>query len=124
MYPDDSKRTRKPKRRTKKGVNKKTDTKVAPPKLPKEVLNAFLEDKISVSEIPNVCRIRDNFLWSKDNVQRYRINVWVEEYEELKYCPKVYIKHSFFVRYNKETKEVVDTTIEQTIDLETMRKMF
>jgi hypothetical protein len=115
-------KTRKPR---KQGVKKKTPFKKVPdPKLPKEVFTKFLEDKISISEISNVCRVRDNFLWEKNGVQRFRINVWVEEYEELKYCPKVYIKHSFFVRYNKETKELTDHTIEQTIDLETMRKMF
>ena len=113
------------KTKRRKPVKKKTDSKKVPdPKIPKDVFNAFLEDKIKVSEISNVCRVRDNFLWEKGDVQRYRINIWVEEYQELKYCPKVYIKHSFFVQYNKKTKKIKDLTIEQTIDLETMRKMF
>lgn len=113
------------KTKRRKPVKKKAEFKKIPdPKIPKDVLNSLLEDKIKLSEISNVYRIRDNFLWEKGDVQRYRVNVWVQEYQELKYCPKVYIKYSFFVQYNKNTKEIKDLTIKQTIDLEIMRKMF
>ena len=103
-------------------TRKKQEEKKPDPKLPQDILSEFLDKEISVREIPNVTRIRDNFLWEKNGVQRFRINVWVEERIEGRYCPKVYIKHSFFVQYNKESKQITDKTIEQTIDLETMEK--
>lgn len=109
--------------KTKRRKAKKAEFKKIPdPKMPQDILSDFLEEKIKVRDIPNVYKIKDNFLWEKDGVQRYRINVWVEEYEDGRYCPKIYIKHSFFVRFNKETEQVVDKTIEQTIDLETMKR--
>jgi hypothetical protein len=105
-------------------TRKKEQVNKADPKLPQDILDNFLAEEILVKEISNVSRIRDNFLWEKNNIQRFRINVWIEERVEGRYCPKVYIKHSFFVHYNKETKQITDKTIEQTIDLETMKKRF
>ena len=102
---------------------KVAETKNKPePKIPADILTEFLEEKVKVRDMPNVKTIRNNFLWEKSGTQRYRINVWVEEYIDGRYCPKVYIKYSFFVHYNKKTKEIEDLTIEQTIDLETMKR--
>lgn len=111
------------KSKRKKSTKKRSAEKKMPlPTMPQDVLSDFLEEKIKVRDIPNVYRIKDNFLWEKNGVQRFRINVWVEEYQEGRYCPKIYIKHSFFVRFNKETEQVVDKTIEQTITLETVKR--
>jgi len=102
---------------------KVTETKKKPdPKIAADVLENFLEEQINLRDMINVKMVRENFLWEKNSIQRYRINVWVEEYQDGRYCPKVYIKHSFFVRYNKKTKEIKDLTIEQTLDLETMKR--
>lgn len=102
---------------------KANETKKKPdPKIAVDVLESFLEEQVSLRDMINVKMVRDNFLWEKNGVQRYRINVWVEEYQKGRYCPKVYIKHSFFVRYTKKTKKIEDLTIEQTLDLETMKR--
>ncbi len=102
---------------------KRPDIKKKPdPKIPADILSEFLEEKVKVRDMPNVKTIRNNFLWEKNETQRYRINVWVEEYVDGRYCPKVYIKYSFFVHYNKKTKKIEDLTIEQTLDLETMKR--
>ncbi len=96
--------------------------KKADPKIQEDFLSLFLEDKIKIRDMPNVKMVRSHFLWEKGSTQRYRINVWVEEYVDGRYCPKNYIKHSFFVRYDTKTKEIEDLTIEQTLDLETMKR--
>ena len=103
-----------------KTTNKKEKLK---PNIPHDILNEFLQDKILIKEIGNVYMIEDKYLWEKGDLIRYRINVWVEEKIVGRYCPKIYIKHSFFVHYSKKNKTITDHTIEQTIDIETMRKI-
>ena len=109
---------------------KRPDIKAKPdPKIPVDILSEFLEEKVKVRDMPNVKKIDNNFLWEKNGTQRYRINVWVEEYQAGRYYPKVYIKYSFFVHYsasegkvNSKKKKIEDLTIEQTLDLETMKR--
>ena len=113
-----------------KKTTKRPDIKAKPdPKIPVDILSEFLEEKVKVRDMPNVKKIDNNFLWEKNGTQRYRINVWVEEYQAGRYCPKVYIKYSFFVHYsasegkvNSKKKKIEDLTIEQTLDLETMKR--
>ena len=86
-------------------------TEVKPPSIPKKVLNEFLEKKIRLKDIKNVSLIEDGFLWTGNNTQRYRINVWVSEEIEGQYCLKHYIKYSFFVHYDKVTETITDKTV-------------
>ena len=102
----------------------KKKTAFKPPRIPKKILNEFLESKIKISELNNVSMIEDGFLWTGNKSQRYRINVWLSEELEGMYCRKIYIGHSFFVHYNKETKEITDHTVAATIDLDKMKKKF
>ncbi len=82
------------------------------PQIPQEILKDFLEDKIKLSEVKNIKEIKCGFLWDRDGLQRYRINIWQEEHKDGQYCARFYIGHSWFVHYCTRTKEVTDKTIE------------
>jgi hypothetical protein len=81
------------------------------PQIPQEILKDFLEDKIKLSEVKNIKEIKCGFLWDRDGLQRYRINIWQEEHKDGQYCSRFYIGHSWFVHYCTRTKEIVDKTI-------------
>jgi hypothetical protein len=81
------------------------------PSIPKTVLQEFLESKIKLSQVKNIKEIKCGFLWDRDGLQRYRINIWQEEHKDGQYCSRFYIGHSWFVHYCTRTKEIVDKTI-------------
>jgi len=84
----------------------------ANPKIPSEILESFLEDKIKLREMTNVKDVKCEFLWDRDGLQRYRINIWQEEYTDGQYCSRFYIGYSWFVHYCTRTKEITDKTIQ------------
>ena len=90
---------------------KKPEVKIKPPSIPKKVLDDFLQEKVKIKKMRNVSMIEDGFLWTANNTQRFRINVWVAEEIENHYCLKNYIKHSFFVHYDKVTETITDKTV-------------
>ena len=75
------------------------------PEIPKELVDKFLEDKINLPEGIKVREIKSNNLW----YNRYRINVWVEKYEEGSFYPEVWIEHSYFVHFHEDM--IIDKTI-------------
>ena len=81
------------------------------PTIPNDILMDFLEKKIKISEVKNITNIKDSFLWG-ENIQRYRINVWVAKEVEGLYWPVNSIEHSWFVHYIKEDKKIVDKTVQ------------
>ena len=83
------------------------DEKPAPmkPEIPKEIVDNFLKNKITAEDRPNVREIKCTNLFHN----RYRINVWLEEFEEGFYCPRVWIKYSYFVHFVDD--KIVDKTI-------------
>ena len=100
----------------------KKETSVQDPQIPQDTLSEFLQEEVSIREISNVMMVEDNFLWEKNGTRRHRLNVWIREEQEGRYCPKVYIGHSFFLHYKTEDDMIVDKTIEATISLEDLKK--
>ena len=111
------------KSRTKKTSKPNTSQKPKPdPVIPKKELDAFLEKNTGLSSIDNVSLVECCYLWEKGDIQRYRLNVWVSEPVEGRYCRRNYIKHSFFTHYNKESKEIKDHTIEPELNADGSKK--
>jgi hypothetical protein len=76
------------------------------PEIPAGELKEFLSDKITEADWKRVTNIKAGNLW--DN--RYRVDVWMEEYKEGVMCPKVWIGYSYFVRYHEGM--IIDKTEE------------
>jgi hypothetical protein len=83
------------------------------PKIPDEILNDFLEEKINLSSLEDISKIRAAFLWHVGSVQRYRIDIWNKVYKEGSLYPSTKIIHSFFVHYYPEENRVADKTTEK-----------
>lgn len=77
------------------------------PDLPAEKLQNFLEYRVYLKDGVKITNIHAGFLWKVDNIERYRVNVWVKQ------DGREYISHSFFVHYDLASKEIVDYSIEQ-----------
>ena len=73
--------------------------------VPKNILDKFLKNKINLPKGINVKEIKCNHLWHN----RYRINVWVEKYEEGSFYPEVWIEYSYFVHFHEDM--IIDKTI-------------
>lgn len=112
------------KRRTRKKPAKKANKEIKKPDptIPKKELDEFLEKNTGLSSIDNVSLVECCYLWEKGDIQRYRLNVWVSEPVEGRYCRSNYIKHSFFTHYNKESKEIKDHTIEPELNADGSKK--
>jgi hypothetical protein len=102
------------KSKRKKPVEEYVEPAKAPnPTIPNELLKAFLDERISLADATKVTQVVDGFLWEKDNVQRYRVNVWMSEPVEGMFCDRNYIGGSWFVHYNTKTKILTDKTTGQ-----------
>jgi len=75
------------------------------PEISQNILNEFLKDKINLPEGTKVKEIKCNHLY----YNRYRLNVWVEKYEEGSFYPEVWIEYSYFLHLHDNT--IVDMTI-------------
>lgn len=82
------------------------------PTIPDYLLEQFLEFKIDLSEIPNVKKIKSIYLWSRDNVERYRVNIWteVDKNRNGDIIKGNSITHSFFVHYDRDEMLIKDRT--------------
>ena len=83
------------------------------PKIPDKILRNFLEEKINLSNLEDISKIRAAFLWHVGSVQRYRIDIWNKVYKEGSLYPSTKIIHSFFVHYYPEENRVADKTTEK-----------
>ena len=75
------------------------------PEIPKELVDKFLEDKITPKDRKRISKIKCTNLW--DN--RYRINVWLEETQEEFFSTSYWIGYSYFLRY--DDGKIIDKTI-------------
>ena len=75
------------------------------PEIPKELVDKFLEDKITPKDRKKVSQIKCTNLWH----DRYRINVWLEETQEEFFSSSYRIGYSYFICYNDG--KIVDKTI-------------
>lgn len=89
-------------------ANKKTKK---TPKLPKDKLDKFVQEKVNLRDGQYLLHIRDAFLWDVAGVERYRVDVWVEEDSEGCLYRSNRIGASFFVHY-KMGGTIQDKTIE------------
>lgn len=80
------------------------------PTIPEYLLEQFLEFKIDLSEIPNVKKIKSIYLWSRDNIERYRINIWteVDKNRNGDIIKGNSITHSLFVYYDRDEMIIRD----------------
>lgn len=83
------------------------------PSIPKQILLDFLETKIKLSSVSNITNVKDHFLFEKNNVQRFRVNVWQTEIIPDMFCSKNFIGYSFFINYHKDEQMIIDKTIPQ-----------
>ena len=83
------------------------------PKVPDKILNDFLEDKINISTLEDISKIRASFLWEVGGIERYRIDIWNKAYVEGSLYPSTKIIHSFFAYYYREKDTLVDKTHEK-----------
>jgi len=76
------------------------------PSIPEELLLEF------VGNIPNLFKIDQHHIWNN----RYRINVWTQEWAEGRFCPTNRIAKSFYLLY--EDGKIFDKTIKKRIDID------
>jgi hypothetical protein len=74
--------------------------------IPQSELRKFLSDKVAKEDWKKVRKIRAANVWSN----RYRLNVWLEEYREGSMCPRIWIGYSYFLRYHEGI--IIDETEE------------
>ncbi len=89
-------------------VAKTVEPKEAPPRkpeIPQDAVKEFVENKIPSKDKCKIGTIKCTNLW--DN--RFRINVWMEEHEEGRMVPKIWIGYSYFVHYHDGL--IIDKTI-------------
>lgn len=91
----------------------KDDDKEYKAKIPIDILDNFLTDRIHLGDREKISKISDHFLWATKNIERHRINVWMRQPIEGQYCEKNYIGYSWFVHYYTDKSKIVDKTIIQ-----------
>ena len=74
--------------------------------IPQNELKEFLLDKITEADWKKVTKIRAANVWD----DRYRLNVWMEEYIEGNLYPRLRIGYSYFLRYQDGI--IIDKTTE------------
>lgn len=84
------------------------------PKLPKELLNEFLERKCKISCMDNVTQVKAGFLFDKGGIERYRIDVWVTEPIPHMFTKRHFISHSWYVTYDQV--KITDKTLGETVE--------
>ena len=75
------------------------------PTISQDTLNQFLMDKIKPEDKKKVSKVKCDNLWGN----RYRINVWMEKYEQEQLFPSYRIGYSYFVYYHEGL--IIDKTI-------------
>jgi len=78
---------------------------VKKPEIPKDVLDKFLDQKISTEDKKRISQ-RECASVGRD---RYRVNVWLQEFEEGQYYPKTWMGYSYYLHY--KDGDITDKTI-------------
>lgn len=84
----------------------------APPKptIPNDILKAFLDRHVTISDAVNITQVSDGFLWEKGGIERYRVDVWMKRDVEGQYCHDNYIGYTWFLHYNRQDQTLTDKT--------------
>ena len=84
------------------------------PKLPEGILNEFLKGKIDLPEGASLGQVNAGFLFDKNGIERYRIDVWVSEPLPHMFTKRHYIAHSWYVTYDQE--KITDRTLGSVVE--------
>lgn len=81
------------------------------PKIPVDILKEFVTRNISEKDKNTDYKVKCHFLWEHNDVERYRINVWISKSVAGQFCDRNCIAYSWFTHFHKRTKTLVDKTI-------------
>lgn len=79
--------------------------------IPQMVLNNFLDAKIGYKDAGKITNTRCSLLWSHENIDRFRVDVWTEEYNEKLNLDTQKIGYSFFMHFDRDAEMLIDKTI-------------
>lgn len=102
------------KKETKKETKETKRAKQADPKIDAETLKSFINDDLTSQEAAKVKQVVQGFLWGRESLERYRVNVWmVEKQEGDLIMERNYIGKSYFLHYDSVTGDLEDKTIQE-----------
>jgi hypothetical protein len=79
-----------------------------------QTMKSFLEERLTLEEAVKVKNVEQCFLWNREGLERYRINVWMKKkYDGDLIVEQVYIGKSYFLHYDSTTGEIEDKTIQE-----------
>ena len=84
------------------------------PKLPQAILDEFLKGNIDLPEGASLGQIKAGFLFDKNGIERYRIDVWASEPLPNMFTKRHYIANSWYVIYDQE--KITDKTLGEYVD--------
>ena len=98
-------------KRKKKAQEEYVEQKAPPkPNIPNDILKAFLDRHVTISDAVNITQVSDGFLWEKGGIERYRVDVWMKRDVEGQYCHDNYIGYTWFLHYNRQDQTLTDKT--------------
>ena len=62
----------------------------------------FIDSKINTKDRKKIFKQDDHFLWSNKHVERYRINVWMKEYNEEEFYENIFAAEKNYFRLLKK----------------------
>lgn len=80
--------------------------------IPDGILKNFLEYNVGLG-LKKAVRTDCNFLWNRDDLELYRIDVWTEEYCKEFDLNIRKIGYSYFVHYDSKDEVLIDKTIHE-----------
>lgn len=81
------------------------------PTIPNDILKVFLDRNVTREDVKNITQVKDEFLWEKNGVERYRVNIWMEKRIEGAFCNRIYIGYTWFLHYNRKEQTIADKTL-------------
>ena len=79
-------------------------------KIPKEVLDKFIDSHIVAGDRDKIIKFGEHFLYSSGEFETYRVNLWMRESVSDNFCDKIYIGYTWFLEFDKGSKKLVDKT--------------
>lgn len=86
------------------------------PTIPNDILKAFLDRHVTVSDTVNITQVTDGFLWVKGGIERYRVNVWMKQDVEDQFCHNNYIGYTWFLKFDRKRQTLTDNNIGKVSD--------
>jgi len=84
------------------------------PTIDAQTMKSFLEDDLTLDEAVKVKNVEQCFLWDREGLERYRINIWMtKKYDGDLIVEQSYIGKSYFLHYDSTTGEIENKTIQE-----------